>query len=105
LARECAQGHLYACVGDLEALPPIRPIWRRFWTFRTCFYAECVEKLQQENRLKATIDPNELDHSLKAKLVSGALHHDDILLTDDEELVLRSYAPVFYRRCFVVERS
>lgn len=71
--------------------------------FNGCCFAKITEHLKKHQGKLAGVDVKEMDATLKEKLVAALLTEDKVVeLTDDEDLVLRAYAPDYYRKFFAV---
>lgn len=73
------------------------------WSFNGCCFAKITEHLKRQRGQLAGVDAKKMDATLKEKLVAALLTEDKVVeLTDDEDLVLRAYAPDYYRQFFAV---
>ena len=71
------------------------------WSFNGCIFASLVERIKKNEGKLYGVDAKELDATLKRKLAAALLTEDKVVeLTDDEDLVLRAYAPDYYRHFF-----
>jgi hypothetical protein len=76
-------------------------IFQLVWNFNFCNFEAWAKELQRDNRLEANIDPWDIDASLKEKLQKALVSEKKKLeLTDEEYLVLWSYAPDYYKQFF-----
>jgi hypothetical protein len=102
MRSNCKEGYLYEVLVNLDGGGISAGLWQYVWTFQECSFAEWAKDLQMHRHLNQDHDPEVLDRTIKDKIINGLIGHTEISLSDDEDLVLRSYAPDYYRKFFVV---
>lgn len=73
-------------------------VFKYIWTFNDCRFAENMRSIPEK---EFETSPEEIEQSLKTKLVQGAINHTPVILTDEEWFALWSYGPDYYVKFFI----
>ena len=102
MAKNIQNGQAWQVVYPLKR-GAISGAFKYVYGFNGCCFARIAEHLKRHQGKLAGVDANKMDATLKEKLVAALLTEDKVVeLTDDEDLVLRAYAPDYYRKFFAV---
>lgn len=103
LAKSIKNGEAWHVVYPLNDGGTCPGAFKYVYGFNGCCFAKITKDLKRQQGKLAGVDAQQMDATLKKKLVAALLTEDKVVeLTDDEDLVLRAYAPDYYRKFFAV---
>lgn len=79
-------------------------LFKYVWTFNGCRFADNLRDLRRlgnAEALQIKSDPDDLEKSLKEKLINALVKNIPVELTDEENFALQSYGPDYYSQFFV----